>query len=99
MLYDTAVPTLASLAAVAAGTDDPSRTDIQAALQTINDPAGTVVSYGGYAAGVAALDAGSAINYEGVSGSLDFSGNFNAVVSPLARWRIENNAFVFTPIL
>ena len=94
--YDAVM--LVALAAVAAGTDDPSRTDIQAALQTINDPTGTVVSYGGYAAGVAALNAGTPINYEGVSGSLDFSGDRNAVVSPLDRWRIENGAFVFTPI-
>jgi len=67
-------------------------------MQLINNPAGTVISYGNFAQATDVLDTGGSINYQGVSGDLDFAGDKNAVVSPLARWHVENRAFVFTPL-
>jgi ABC-type branched-subunit amino acid transport system substrate-binding protein len=68
---------------------------IQAALWTINDPNGTVITAGPdqIAKAIPLIQAGMPINYQGVSGPLDWDSNAK-VLGAAAHWKIENGRFV-----
>lgn len=80
-----------ALAAVAAGSNDPVA--IRDHLRAINDPAGEVVGPGQFAEAVALLEAGTPINYEGASGSVNFDENGD-VGGTFAHWEIQNGEYV-----
>jgi ABC-type branched-subunit amino acid transport system substrate-binding protein len=78
---------LLALAMTAAGrTDGPS---IEAVLRTVANPPGDVYNWMDYRGAVKALHAGTKINYEGVSGPVDFDANGD-VIAPYDIWRIQN---------
>ncbi|MEM7059838.1 MAG: ABC transporter substrate-binding protein [Pseudomonadota bacterium] len=64
---------MVALAIEKAGSTDSAA--IAAALGQINDPAGEVINVGEWAKAKAAIAAGTAINYEGATGTVDFDAN------------------------
>lgn len=64
---------LIAMAAQMAG--DASGASIKANLQKVSAPPGTVIYPGGWAAALAALKAGSDVNYQGASGAVDLNAN------------------------
>ncbi|MCK4226156.1 ABC transporter substrate-binding protein [candidate division WOR-3 bacterium] len=61
------------------------------------------IAYGGtvvrtFAAGITAINAGTDINYDGVSGKLDFDVNGN-VTAPYQLWKVVGNVFEFQEVL
>ena len=68
---------------------------IRDALWLLNDPAGTEITAGpdGIAKAAMLISAGMPINYQGVSGPLDFDTNA-FVLGAMAHWVITNNHFV-----
>lgn len=92
--YDSIVVIV--LAAIASGADDPGRLDIQRGLQLINNPSGTVIGYGDLAQAIEVLAAGGAINYQGVSGDLDFDlAKNNRVVSSYWKYSLVESGGKF----
>ena len=78
--------------------DDPATVtgaQIRDALWLLNDPAGTEITAGpdGIAKAAMLISAGMPINYQGVSGPLDFDSNA-FVLGAIAHWVITNNHFV-----
>ncbi len=85
--YDAVM--LVALAIYATGEENPSSEAVKAKLDTLNDPSGERIGYKQFGKAKEILDAGGAINYDGVSGELDWSLNkLNAVKSPLRRWQV-----------
>ena len=82
---------LIALAASEAGSND--GTAIRDALRDVANDDGddTVVDPGeeGFAAGVAALEAGDAVNYEGVTGSIEFDGNGDPQVGAIEWFTVD----------
>ncbi len=91
---------LVALAAVAAGSTDPVA--IRDHLRAVNDPNGEIVGPGQFAEAVDFLEAGTAINYQGASGSVDFDANGD-VGGTFAHWEIQNGEYttlrVFEPAM
>jgi hypothetical protein len=84
-VYD-AIITLA-LAAYATGLEQPTAEDVKQALDRINDPAGEGIGYRQYARARQVLDDGGSINYQGVTGALDWDIT-NAVRSYYSMWGV-----------
>jgi hypothetical protein len=91
---------LGALATIVAAKDlpDPSQVtgaQIRDAMWTLNDPNGTVILAGpdGIAKAVPLIIAGMPINYQGISGPLDFDQNA-FVLGAMAHWVITNNHFI-----
>jgi branched-chain amino acid transport system substrate-binding protein len=61
---------------------------IQAAMRTVADPPGTTIGPGGWATALAAIKAGTKVNYEGASGPVDLDGNGD-VVAPYDIWKVS----------
>src|SRR5450432_1165704 len=82
---------LMALAIAQAGTS----TDVDAirtALRSVANPPGEVVGPGEFAKAIAFIKAGTDINYEGASGTVDLDGDGN--VNPaLSEWQLEAGAF------
>ena len=73
---------------------------IRAALRSVANPPGTVVGPGEFATAIALIKAGTDINYEGASGTVDLDDKGN--VNPLmAEWELQDGQFTvlrtFTP--
>jgi branched-chain amino acid transport system substrate-binding protein len=83
--YDATYLVALALAA-ASKSDGPS---VRAALRAVADPPGLIVGPGQWAAASAALAAGTKVNYEGASGSVDLDGKGD-VVAPYAIWQVRN---------
>jgi hypothetical protein len=78
--------------------DDPSQVtgeQIRAAMWTLNDPAGTEILAGpdGIAQAIPLIKAGMPINYNGISGPLDFDAHA-FVLGAMAHWTIAGGHFV-----
>ncbi len=71
------------------GKEQPTGEEIKAALDTLSDPNGEKVGYREFKKARELVDAGTAINYSGVSGELDFDVK-NGVKSTLLKWEIED---------
>jgi len=87
--YDAAY--LISLAAVSAESTEPAA--IRDHLRAVNDPDGETVGPGDFAEAVELLEAGTAINYQGASGPVDFDDNGD-VGGTFAHWEIRNGEYV-----
>ena len=96
--YDAMALSLLAMvkASIAAG-DPAAVTTLQTrdALTTLNDPAGMVIRTGAaeLKKGIEAIVAGTAINYEGASGTVDFDSVGN-VKNLAVLWQIEGGQFV-----
>jgi branched-chain amino acid transport system substrate-binding protein len=64
---------------------------IQAAMRTVADPPGMIVGPGQWAAALAAIKAGTKVNYDGASGPVDLDGNGD-VVAPYDIWKVQGGA-------
>jgi hypothetical protein len=78
--------------------DDPSTVtgdQLRQAMWTLNDPNGAEILPGpdGIAKAIPLIKAGMPINYNGISGPLDFDQN-GFVLGAMAHWKITNNHFV-----
>ena len=95
--YDAVM--MLALAIYATGEEDPSAEDVKRKLDTLNDPNGVVIGYRQFFQARKAIDAGKTINYQGVSGALDFDSK-NGVKSPLAPWIVafDGKAPMFRPL-
>jgi ABC-type branched-subunit amino acid transport system substrate-binding protein len=87
--YDAAY--LISLAAVSAESTEPAA--IRDHLRAVNDPDGETVGPGDFAEAVELLENGTAINYQGASGPVDFDDNGD-VGGTFAHWEIQNGEYV-----
>jgi ABC-type branched-subunit amino acid transport system substrate-binding protein len=65
--------------------DGPS---IQAAMRTVSDPPGMTAGPGGWAAALAAIKAGTKVNYNGASGPVDLDANGD-VIAPYDIWKVQ----------
>jgi len=65
---------------------------IRTALRAVANPPGIVVGPGEFARAVGLIKAGTDINYEGASGTVDLDENGN-VTPALAEWELQNGAF------
>jgi ABC-type branched-subunit amino acid transport system substrate-binding protein len=84
---------LVALAIEQAGkADGPS---IQAAMRNVADSPGMTVGPGQWAAAAAAIKAGTKVNYDGASGSVDIDANGD-VVAPYDIWKVQNGAVTVT---
>ncbi|MHB8420774.1 MAG: ABC transporter substrate-binding protein [Myxococcales bacterium] len=88
-LYDAVY--LTALAMTAAGKSDAA--SVASHLVQVSAGAGTAVGPADYAAAVAALDAGQAVNYGGASGPVDFDANGD-VVGPYDIWQVQGGQVV-----
>lgn len=100
MLYDSAVVIyLGTLVAVQkAGLSDPTAVtpeQIRDGIRAIADPAGTVVLPGEFEKAIDLIVAGTAINYAGASGPLDFDAN-NNTMNRIVEFTVQGGQFVDT---
>jgi ABC-type branched-subunit amino acid transport system substrate-binding protein len=70
--------------------DGPS---LQSHIRRVADPPGIVFGPGDWAAARAAIQAGSKVNYEGASGSVDVDGNGD-VIAPYDIWQVQGGQIV-----
>ena len=97
MLYDSAaVLYLAIIHAVqTSGVADPTQVSpeaIRSSLKAIQDSAGTVVLPGEFEKAIDLIVAGTAINYEGASGPLQFDAN-NGVTNQMVEFKVQGGQF------
>lgn len=100
MLYDSAaVLYLAIIHAVQKGNlSDPTQVTpdaIRDSLKAVQDPAGTVVVPGDFAKAIDLIVAGTAVNYEGASGPMNFDAN-NNVMNRMVEFRVQGGQFADT---
>ena len=84
---------LMALAIAQAGSIDP--TAVRDGLRAVAGPAGTMVGPGDFTRALQLIAAGQPVNYDGVSGSLDFDADGN-VTSIFDLWVTQDGAFVST---
>ena len=84
---------LVALAIEQAGKADGSA--IAAALRGVADSPGTTVGPGQWAAALAAIHAGSDVDYDGASGPVDVDGSGD-VIAPYDIWKVEGGAITTT---
>lgn len=87
--YDAVM--LVALAMASVGKADPTPDELKAALDTLNTKGGVVIGYNDFKKARDALRAGEKIDYQGVSGDLDFNVK-NGVTSTLLRWQVVNDS-------
>ncbi|WP_437534977.1 ABC transporter substrate-binding protein [Sorangium sp. So ce726] len=97
-VYDSMVVALLGTVKAALALDDPSKvtgSDVNVALDQINDPSGTIVRTGTeeFKKAIEAIAAGKSINYEGASGPCDFDSVGN-VKGDIAVYKVQNGKFV-----
>lgn len=87
--YDAVM--LVALAMYQTRVEDPTPEQVKQELDRLSDPNGDVIGYGDFQKAKRAIDAGRAVNYQGVSGDCDFSLT-NGVTSPLSQWEIGTSS-------
>ena len=90
---DTAYDAVYTIALAAEAAQSTDRVAIRDHLRAINDPDGVVVGPGEFARAAELLAEGTAINYEGASGSVDYDENGD-VGGTFAHWEIQDGEFV-----
>ncbi len=90
---DTAYDAVYAIALASAAADSTDPVAIRDHLRAINDPDGEVVGPGDFAEALELLAAGTAINYEGASGPVDFDANGD-VGGTFAHWEIQDGEYV-----
>ena len=96
--YDSAMLIMLASVLASKGLADPTQvtgTQIRDALRQVNAPRGTIVRTGPdeFAKAVKLIEAGTAINYEGASGPVDFDANLN-IIDRVAHWKVVNKQYV-----